>query len=234
MSGCRSQIKANNFILCTGAIDNCRVLLNSKTDNYAQGLGNASGLLGKYLLDHLCVRNLCLFSSLLFKKINSDGYGNHLIVPSFFRSKEIKGTFLGDFYHGNKQLLPSFLTFSPGIFPEFLKKRLLNTLGCLVFFGTPEPLESNRIVSSQEVDQFGIPKVDIVYNHSENDRKLIAEMKKIGSEIMGLCGTFVESDVGKPGSSIHVSGGCRMSKSMKNGIVDKNLQSHTPSKLVYL
>ena len=56
LDGRRIAVKAKQFILATGGLENVRLLLNS--DRYdPRGIGNAHGLLGRYFMEHLYVHN---------------------------------------------------------------------------------------------------------------------------------------------------------------------------------
>src|SRR5437879_12026101 len=46
------QVRARSVIVCAQALESTRLLLNSKTRVYTNGLGNSSGALGHYLMDH--------------------------------------------------------------------------------------------------------------------------------------------------------------------------------------
>lgn len=46
------EITARVVILCARALESTRVLFNSATRDHANGLGNSSGMLGHYLMDH--------------------------------------------------------------------------------------------------------------------------------------------------------------------------------------
>src|SRR5262245_58318685 len=43
---------ANVVFLCASTIESVRILLNSKSTTFPNGLANSSGLLGKYVMDH--------------------------------------------------------------------------------------------------------------------------------------------------------------------------------------
>jgi choline dehydrogenase-like flavoprotein len=51
----RKRCTAGVVILCAQALESARVLFNSATRQYGDGLANSSGVLGKYLQDHLWV-----------------------------------------------------------------------------------------------------------------------------------------------------------------------------------
>ncbi|MBO0912558.1 MAG: GMC family oxidoreductase, partial [Acidobacteria bacterium] len=46
------QVRARAVVLCAQALESTRILLNSSTREHPNGLGNSSGLLGHYLMDH--------------------------------------------------------------------------------------------------------------------------------------------------------------------------------------
>src|SRR5246127_2888124 len=47
------QVRGKSVVLCAQALESTRILLNSSTREYPKGLGNSSGLLGHYLMDHV-------------------------------------------------------------------------------------------------------------------------------------------------------------------------------------
>ncbi len=51
LSGRRMSVEARQTILCTGGIENARVLLSANR-NHANGLGNANDLVGRYFMEH--------------------------------------------------------------------------------------------------------------------------------------------------------------------------------------
>ena len=49
------EIRGKTVVLCAQALESARILLNSKKERNPAGLGNSSGVLGHYLMDHLWV-----------------------------------------------------------------------------------------------------------------------------------------------------------------------------------
>ena len=49
------EVRARVVVLCAQALESTRILLNSATREYPNGLANSSGVLGHYLMDHLWV-----------------------------------------------------------------------------------------------------------------------------------------------------------------------------------
>lgn len=52
-SGRERQVRAQAFVLCASTIESTRILLNSAEPRHAQGLCNSSGVLGRFLMDHV-------------------------------------------------------------------------------------------------------------------------------------------------------------------------------------
>src|SRR5205807_2003217 len=47
------EVRGKTVILCAQALESTRILLNSSTREYPNGLANSSGALGHYLMDHV-------------------------------------------------------------------------------------------------------------------------------------------------------------------------------------
>jgi choline dehydrogenase-like flavoprotein len=77
------QVKAKTVVLAAGACESARLLLNSKSKRYPNGLGNASGLVGKYLHDSTGSSAFGVLPQLADRKrYNEDGVGGpHIYAP---------------------------------------------------------------------------------------------------------------------------------------------------------
>lgn len=51
--GREHQVRAHAFLLCASTIESTRILLNSESPRHPHGLGNSSGTLGRFLMDHV-------------------------------------------------------------------------------------------------------------------------------------------------------------------------------------
>ena len=66
------QISARAVILCAQALESTRILLNSRTEEHPDGLGNSSGLLGRFLMDHCVGAGASADLDIDFKKSAAD------------------------------------------------------------------------------------------------------------------------------------------------------------------
>jgi choline dehydrogenase-like flavoprotein len=226
----RFLVEAKAFVLAAGALETPRILLNSRDDAFPDGLANRSGTLGCYLQDSIKV----LVGSSLLRLVGNrqkydPGFSDNLLIPRFlFDNKEFRGGFQAQVCH----FRPKYPYYLDGLapYPGWLKKRLakllFRTYLALAFFGKSEIQRSNRVVSSQERDTYGIPQVDVHYEYTESDRRMQQSMIAWGRRILRKCSGLIcfslTDDLAGPG--IHYAGTCRMADQSTEGVVDANLQ----------
>src|SRR5262249_36878022 len=72
------------FAVCCGAIEGPRLLLNSRSPRFPNGLANFSGLLGRYLTGHSGAELYAYLDSLVgTKPVNNYGATDHALIPRF-------------------------------------------------------------------------------------------------------------------------------------------------------
>jgi choline dehydrogenase-like flavoprotein len=80
--GTEKQVRCRTVVLAASACESARLLLNSKSPQHPQGLANASGKVGRYLMDTVGSSMSAIVPALSgMPHYNSDGYGSHLYVP---------------------------------------------------------------------------------------------------------------------------------------------------------
>jgi choline dehydrogenase-like flavoprotein len=80
--GSEKQVRCRTVVLAASACESARLLLNSKSSKYPQGLANSSGKVGRYLMDTVGYSMSATVPALSgMPHYNSDGYGSHLYVP---------------------------------------------------------------------------------------------------------------------------------------------------------
>ncbi|HEV3484664.1 MAG TPA: GMC family oxidoreductase, partial [Vicinamibacterales bacterium] len=81
-SGQERQVRCRTVVLAASACESARLLLNSKSSRYPQGLANGSGTVGRYLMDTVGFSMSARVPALSgMPRYNSDGYGSHIYVP---------------------------------------------------------------------------------------------------------------------------------------------------------
>ncbi|MCI0485530.1 MAG: GMC family oxidoreductase [Blastocatellia bacterium] len=238
-SGQEYQVRARVVVVGASCIDSTRILLNSKSDIYPNGLGNSSEALGKYLCEQVRIHVKAFLPDLYGRETtNDDGIGGaHMYLPRFNHRGPKRDYLRGfgiQFWGSGCQLQANhFGKGLPGFGAE-LKKDIRRRYPSWVEvhpFGETLPRADNRVtVEGTPVDKYGIPLPRIVYSTGDNERKMVEEMydtcemilKEARAEIFELERGKTDSN----GSAIHEHGTCRMGDDPKRSVLDKFNRMH--------
>lgn len=231
------EIRGKAVVLCAQALESARILLNSRDARHPAGLGNSSGVLGHYLMDHLWVAGGAVgeFPGLGWRQ-SPDGPArpNGIYAIRFRNTKngpKSKDFLRGYGYQGGDR--PSLHLAAPG-FGAAYKKAVAEPRASLVLSGFGEclPYFDNRVEvdPSGQVDAFGIPILKITMKWGENERAMVKDMAVAGGEILEAAGA---KDVEPyavpdriPGFGIHELGVARMGTDPKKSVLNAFQQSH--------
>jgi choline dehydrogenase-like flavoprotein len=85
------QVNGKTVVLAASACSSARILLNSKSKQHPNGLGNSSGILGHYLHDSTGSSRAAFMPDLMNRKIyNEDGVGGmHVYSPWWGNNKQL-------------------------------------------------------------------------------------------------------------------------------------------------
>jgi choline dehydrogenase-like flavoprotein len=228
------QLTARVVILCAQSQESVRILLNSATREYPNGLANSSGVLGHYLTAH--VRSgggSGDFPSLAQKHTLGAPVKPVGIYVARFRN--LKGTppykkFLRGFgYEGESGLD---FNWSAGGFGAAYKKALLEPRVSLSVtgFGEVLPRWDNFVEIDRSVkDIFGIPVVKIHMSDSENERAMIQDMGDSAGEMLEAAGAKNVRTYAHPSAprwALHEAGIARMGADPKKSVLNQFQQTH--------
>jgi choline dehydrogenase-like flavoprotein len=97
-------------------------------------------------------------------------------------------------------------------------------------FGECLPYEDNRVsLHPAKLDRFGIPQLQFNVTFRDNERKLMADARVQGEEMLRKAGLLnVSSWAGEliPGEGIHEMGGARMGDDPRRSVLNKWSQAH--------
>lgn len=216
--------------LCASCIESVRLLLNSKNASFPDGLANSSGLVGKYVMDH------------------NFGAGAWASYPGFEDKRTIgnrpNGPYIARFRNvktAHKDFLRGY-AFQCGAgrqgwdrgqwtagYGAAFKQSLIDELGGWGFggtgFGESLPREENRVTIDPVVkDRWGIPAARIEVRWTDNERAMEKDMAETMAEMLDAAGcknVNKNTDMNPPGHCIHEMGGARMSKTAKEGVLNR-------------
>ena len=216
------------------ALNTNLVLLNSTSARFPNGLGNDSGLLGKYICHHN-------YRASMGGEI--DGYRDkyykvskpaECIMPNFRNIHKQDTDFLGGYviFSGASREKISDKGIEQTIGGEF-KDALSEPggwTGYMYMQGETIPKETNHVrLSKDKKDQWGIPLLITSVDYDENDQKMIKDFIDQGQAMMEGAGfkninTFVNDWA--PGLDIHEMGGVRMGRDPKTSLLNEWNQLH--------
>ena len=232
--GIEHELQARIVVVSAGSIQSPRLLLNSKSNAFPNGLGNSSGLIGKYFMQHLGVNATAIFSERIdsfrgfFGGATSQDYSQTNAKNSFARGwrHDLHSGISGplDMLKG-KRLWGKQLK-------DYMRRNFGHVAGVLVS-GEQLPDERNSVLLDSEAkDEYGVPVPKIAFEWRENDKLMQVAMEKNLKDIMAAADALkIESIKTWPGSSVHNLGTCRMGNDPKTSVLNSFCQSHDVSNL---
>ena len=215
------------------ALNTNLILLNSTSSRFSNGLGNDSGVLGKYVAFHNYRARISAVHE-GHKDIKTEGgRPTSAYLPRFRNVKKQETDFLrgyaAGFYagRGNQRNTDGF--------GEALKNNLaMKDLGPWSvgshMMGETIPKETNYVrLDPNQKDPWGIPQLAINISYDENDDKMTKDFIDQFTEMYTKAGfTDIKSSDSKqaPGLDIHEMGGVRMGHDPKTSMLNKWNQLH--------
>lgn len=234
------EVFGKTVIVAASTLESTRLLLNSKSRQHPNGLGNSSGALGHYLVDHFGGIGASGYFHTLASRdpVNEDGKASGLFVPRFrnLDSKSKMQKFVRGYGFECWSGTPSFPWMAygiPGIGSDFKKE-------VRKYYTTPVGMTTRAEMLSRfenyveidpdgVVDAWGVPVLKVHIQHSDNEREMAKDAAACSEEILRAAGAEVVSTGGKitaPGRIIHELGTARMGADAKTSVLNNYNQVH--------
>ncbi len=209
------------------------ILLNSISTRFENGLGNDSGLLGKYVAFH----NYRARISGVY-----DGYHDKIT-----EGKRPTGAYMPRFRNVYKQETDFLRGYAAGIYGSRIIKHDSSDLGVTLkeslaknkyegwsldshIMGETIPKEASSVsLDKNNLDSHGIPQLKISIDYDNNDLKMTKDYFEQMTEMFesaGIQNIKTEDSKQAPGLDIHEMGGVRMGNNPKTSILNKWNQMH--------
>jgi len=224
-------------VLAAAALESTRILLNSRSAQFPQGVGNQEGVLGHYLMDHFTIEGGGgLIPRLRSSKREPVGRPCGFIIPkyanvgtnrnsSFLRGYRFDGDGSQELY-GHAFLLPEF--------GDAWRQRVRSDIPYYFGIGAQGeclPRNDNYVtLDPQKKDAWGIPVLHIVSSYGENEHAMAKAMR---ADLSAILDEMKLSDINPPserlsvfGKNIHECGTARMGNDPKTSVVDRNCAVH--------
>ena len=233
------KVYGKRVIVGAGCIDSTRILLNSRSTRFPNGIGNSSDVIGRYLSEQIRFHMYAFLPELVgTKTLNDDGIGGeHLYMPRFNHRSGKKHEYLrgygAQFWNTGAQPGLFWAKQLPGYGADFkasVKKRF-PALVAIHPYGEVLPYAHNRVtVEGTGLDRYGIPVARIDYRTGENERKMLHDMYTSAEEILhaakGELLPYQRLSTDVAGSAIHEHSTCRMGRDPKRSALNGFCQMH--------
>lgn len=236
---------AKVVVVGAGAMESTRILLNSRTREHPNGLGNSSGVLGHYLMDNFKSGFVSGYIPSLTGSpvVNDDGAGGgHVYIPRHTNIPAGKGKGRSISAHRGWQyqpgsgsdMFPGYASRVEGFGADFKKQvRQWNPAQVsLAGFGEMLPNFDNycEIDPTGLKDRYGIPQLRFHAKWGENDLKMADAMYDSAEEILRAAGAeiipYQRRVPPPPGDATHEVGTARMGDDPKQSILNRYNQAH--------
>ncbi|HEX5024880.1 MAG TPA: GMC family oxidoreductase [Agriterribacter sp.] len=225
---------ADVIFVNASALNTNLILLNSTSHRFPNGLGNDSGVLGKYIAFHHYGGGVSGRYEGELDKFRTDGRNPAgCYIPRFRNVYQQETDFLRGYAAGFGAHRGFYSDTSP--IGTSLKENLLNRkLGSWHvsshMMGETIPKEKNNVtLDANKKDGWGIPQLKIDVDFDDNDAKMLQDYFDQVSEMFTAAGfkdVKTSKREGAPGLDIHEMGGVRMGHDPKTSMLNKWHQLH--------
>lgn len=203
----RLVLRGPRLFITASTIETVRLLLNSRSDRHPDGLGNSSGLLGRYLMDHPC-------SSVSWP------------LPGAGAAPTAD---LLDLAASSGAYLPAPDGSEPGSGRFGVQVYVSETRVSLRAFGEMRPRPENTVSLGARRDRWGVPAARIAMAFDGEDRALLEAQRRLLGEMARLAAPPRAGPLGRSrvrpvshpaGSAAHECGGVPMGSTPDDSVAD--------------
>ena len=223
--GKEQRQKARIVAVAGNSIESPRLLLNSHSSMFPDGLANSSGEVGRNYMRHTTGTVYGIFDKPVHMYRGTTMAG---IIRDEAKHDPSRG-FVGGYEFETLSLgLPFMAAFlMPGDWGEDFASAMdeYRNMAGMWIVGEDMPRAENRITLSDDKDQFGMPAANVNFDDHENDTAMRNHAYKQGSAIYDAVGA-VRTIHTPPYPSTHNLGTNRMSEKPADGVVNRFGQTH--------
>jgi choline dehydrogenase-like flavoprotein len=228
-----TEYYARILFVNASALNSNLLLLNSVSSRFPNGLGNDSGLLGKYIAWHNYRARMSASYEGLADKMTDGRNPSHGYIPRFRNVFRQETDFLRG-YAAGVGTGRSYRQPQDGLGNDLKAQLHSRTLGnwhvSSWMMGETLPKESSFLTLDKVLtDPYGIPQLRISADWDDNDDKMVKDYMEQFTEMFtkaGFTNIKATDSHSAPGSDIHEMGGVRMGHDPKTSLLNKWNQLH--------
>jgi choline dehydrogenase-like flavoprotein len=243
------RAEARVVVLAASACESARILLNSKSSSFPDGLANSSGLVGRYLMDTVGAGLSGQIPALEnVPPHNEDGASAiHMYIPWWLYGEQAAGRmsfprgYHVEFSGGRR--MPGAGAFgglerlTNGSYGQAFKEDCRRYYGTFINFdGRGEMIPNEKSyceIDPDTVDQWGIPVLRFHWEWSEHELQQAVHMQQtfaeiiesMGGRVMGTVQTDGRDAIARGGQIIHEVGTVRMGERPEDSVLNEFCQS---------
>lgn len=219
--------RAKIVMVCAYVVETPRLLLNSATPQFPNGLANSSGWVGRAFMTHS--------SNDVYAKFDEEvrlykGTPVLATTQEFYESNPSRGFARGYSIHAHGARpvgMASGISKSQNgpVWGDKLRDAMrdYNYYARLTMVGEVLPDKGNSVTLADDNDEYGLPRAKVTFSYGENDKRLIDHAVDNMASILKAAGGQVEYVVP---DTAHLMGGCRMGNDPASSVVNSYGQSH--------
>jgi choline dehydrogenase-like flavoprotein len=231
--GSLGERQARLVVVCANGVGTPRLLLNSKSKFFPQGLSNSSGLVGKCFMLHPFRFVEGVFEAPM------DGHEGPFGIPAlsqqFYETDRKRGfvrgySFLlersfGPLHHAWGGFSNRPVAWGAGHHRAF-RKRFPHIIRVTVLC-EDLPEQTNRVELSEVAkDSNGITAPRVVYTFSENSLRMLEHGVAMARQVLEAAGAVEILDSGMINPAFHLMGTARMGSDPRNSVINASNQAH--------
>lgn len=241
------RVRGRAVVLAASACETARLMLNSRSKQFPDGIANGSGLVGRYLMDTVGFSLRGTLPALEnMPRYDTDGFGGgHLYAPWWLWDGHSKLDFPRGYHI---EMGGGFGMPRPGSFAALarragygreMKRKIRQQYGCGIgLSGRGEMIPNNQSymdIDPHGVDRWGIPVPRFHFSFSDYEWRQARHMERsfrnlieaAGGKVLGIGNPGRESEgIAVPGSIIHEVGVVRMGESPATSVLNQYCQAH--------
>jgi choline dehydrogenase-like flavoprotein len=228
------EFKGRIIFLCASTLESTRILLNSATPEFPNGLANSSGELGHNLMDHHMGAGA---SGRMLGHEDKMPFGNRpngIYIPRFRNVDTKHNDFIRGYGYqgsGSREGWTRGMSMT-GIGADFknaLRKPGPWRMG-MGGFGECLPYHSNYVeIDKDKLDAWGIPTLKIHCEWGDNEKIMSKDIAFQAAEMLAAAGARdiqMFQDISSPGLGIHEMGTARMGRDPRTSVLNEHNRAH--------
>lgn len=230
------EFKAKVIFLCASSMASTAILMQSKSDAFPNGMGNASGELGHNIMDHQLGAGASGKIDGYDDKYYKGRRPNGFYIPRFrnINASSEKVDFIRGYGYQGSAGRSDYSTVIPeyGYGKEY-KEAMLQPGGWRINlggFGEVLPYHENHMfLNYDKLDQYGLPTIVFDAEFKENEKKMKKDWIEQAQEMLensGFKNVRATKRDSYMGGGIHEMGTARMGHSLKTSVLNKHNQLH--------